>query len=711
MTEHATPADYERTADSADPPNRSEFLATPSRRRLLQTLTSGGALLLAGCGQDDPTDASTPTGTTTQRETASSRVLDQTFRAPVDQNPTRASFYAPWAGDALEPAFAVTPKKQVSGRLQSIIREPGVWTDERWVGGGVHYTWIDDITITPTEITVTIGDDATWSDGTPITGRDLAVGVMDSYIRNYFPPYYATEEEDEPTLSVKAIDDFDIGDKSVTYRSSPGYFDLFWESTLTYYGRGRNAVPTHIEPYGTYTDAVFETARKAIQGEINPWKGWDDPFTQPDDPRTATLVEEHLAKRGKYVSKFSKPEHVVSTSAWDLIELNGPEAVFEPNPHHRHADALNFERLVLEYTASEERVGAALKADRLDYAAPGPTPQTVVESLPDHFTQLQIPGGRNSGNELHLDFAHPALGNRKVRMALMHALDHSTIANNIHQSAALPMTTPGGDCWDATDYVSEEWIDENLTTYTHDRKRAASLMRETGYTRDGGGWINADGEPLTLSLPTKSSTPRWEPTVASQLTEFGIQTSVKTIEEATFERREENGEFSMWAESGRLTSTADRTLAHWYGVAVHPKVYGVYPKQQFETGGFSKRGHPVPRTQERYGVFTIEAPPIGQPNGPFREYHPSALAVAFFNNPPEAEFQRRVKTAMWLANWLLPTIPINKTLVQHFIDDAHWQWPTDTPAWQTFSSNGPKSVGGIFASGTLRADLDNPEQA
>lgn len=716
MTDKEKSSDRECTNDLVTNFSNRELSLTQSRRRLLQTVTSGGAVLLTGCGQNPTSDTNINTGTGQRPEGTTTRVIDQTLRIPVEQNPAHASFYAPWFSNSLKTEFAVTSKVPVSGRLNRIIREQGLWTSKRWVGGKPHYTWIEDITTSPTEVTVTIRDDATWSDDHPIRGKDIAAWVMATHLTNHFPPYYATENKGKPTLPQGAIDDFQIKDKTAIYRSSAGHFEPFWKMFLkNMFGVGRSpggkVIPTHIEPYDTFAEGVFETARRALLGEINPWKGWDNFRKTPDDLHKDSLIKKYLAKEGKYVAKFSTPEHVVSTSAWDLVDLNGPEAVFEPNPYHRNAKNINFDRLVLTHTPSERRAQADLKADRLDYAAPGPTPQSVVESFPDSITQMQIPGGRGSGNELHLDFNHPALGNRKVRTAIMYALDQSKIANNIHQATALPVTTPGGDCWDATDYVSEEWIDENLTTYKQDHDKAASLMRAAGYTKNDGTWLNADGEPLTVSLPTPSGTPRWEPTVASQLTDFGIQTSVQAFKESIFEARKDNGEFSIWAESGIATSNASLTLEFWYiGAILNPKVYGIYPRKQFSTGKFSERERPIPRTKERYEVFTIEAPPIGQPDGPLQEYHPSALSLFIFNNPPEAEYKRRVKTTMWLANWLLPTIPINKTLEQHFIDDAHWQWPTDTPSWQTFSGVGQRSIEGIFASGTVRSTPDNPEK-
>lgn len=619
-------------------------------------------------------------------------------------------------GDLLKSTFALTPKNKASGRLRRFIREPGVWVDKWWVGGESHYTWLKDpIEISPTEVTVSIRDDARWSDGQNVTGKDIALYPLLHSLRRRSPSYYAA---DQPIRSVSiwgAFDDFDISDRSVTYRSSPGHFDRYWESTIrTRFGlwglQVDTHIPTHKEPYGTFADAVIETVRKAQAGEINPWEGYDNQRSHSQDPHRASLVKKYLDKGGKYVSKFSKPEHVLSTGAWSLVDLSGPEAVFKKNEHHRNADAINFDTFTLEYSPSDQRERAALKADRFDYAEPGPTPQSVVESLPDNITQLLVPGNLYTGNELGLDFSHSGLDIRSVRAAIMYALNHTAITDNIHPTTAKPVTTPGGDCWDATDYVSNEWIEKNLITYSKNQKRAANLLRAAGYSRDGGRWLTADGEPLSLKLATPESTPRWEPTVARQLSQFGIQTSVSTLSGPTFSSRVKNGEFPLRSHWGVATNQADATLQFWFGPIQNRTKYSIYPQEQFKTGDFSAYGTPIPRTEDRWRAFSIKAPPIGQRNGPLTDYHPSSLALAYVNNPPQEEFQRRVKTTMWLANWFLPTIPINKTMQQHFVDDAHWQWPTNTPIWKTFTNAGPQTREGIFASGTIRANPDNPER-
>lgn len=698
-----------------------------SRRRLLVTLASGGPVLLAGCGGKGST---TPTGTTRSQHTTPANdstdnlqhVRGQTFRAPTRQDPAKTAFYR--GGPTLQQtAYAAVAKEPATYSLRVFLRPPGVWSNGQFVNPlgldgspPLLYNWLENIDITPTEITVMIRADASWSDGNPITGTDIAVPPIERTLLKYFlpPPRYAPEPEgpsrwdrpDEPQRVLAAFDDFEINEKSVTYRSSGGHFDQFYEKTIgLWFGPVFPPLsPTHIGPFDAHADAVIETARRAQAGEIYPWHG-----QAYDDPNKQSLVEEHLADP-KYVRKFADPDNVHAIGAWDLVAIDGKEFVFEPNSHHRQAETINFDTVRFEYTRGTQRLRTAVKSDRLDFGRLGTTPKTVVESFPDNLEIIRVPGGVHTGNELAMNFAHPALGTREVRLAIMYALDQSTIAKNIHQSVAVPVTTPGGDCWRATLYVNQDTIDETFTTYKQDRKRAATLMQKAGYSRDDGQWVNADGKPFTLLLPTPSSPPKWEPAVASQLSEFGIDTTVQTLDGTVFTSRRDEGKFAIWPASGTATADGLATLGIWAAAAKNPDRFGIYPANQFETGKFSDSGAPLPHTEERWRVFTIRAPPVGKPNGQLKEYHPAALALLDETNPPPQEFRRRIKIGMWLANWYLPTIPINKRYVQHFIDDAHWVWPTDTVMWKNFTEGTSLSPKALLGDLDVRANPDNPEK-
>lgn len=311
MTEPEGPREGEHSVDSSAASFGCEIPTTPSRRRLLQTMSIGGSVLIAGCGQNDPP---TPTSTTGGHS--------QTFRAPTRNDPAKTSFYR-GGGMLQNTAYAGVVKEPASFNLRRFLRESGVWISGRLVPGPnkqIQYNWMKKpIKITPTEVTFRIRDDAKWSDGHPITGKDLAFIPIALTLRQYFsPPMYSPETTDEPERVRFAFDDFEIEEKSVTYRSSAGHFERFWDLNIAF-NLGTvffpTLSPTHIEPFDAYADAVIETARRAQAGEIHPWykRGYGDPHRD-------SLIQEYLA-HPEYVKKFSKPENVLSTGPWNLVDL------------------------------------------------------------------------------------------------------------------------------------------------------------------------------------------------------------------------------------------------------------------------------------------------------------------------------------------------------------------------------------------------------
>lgn len=711
--------DHDRSSepDGVESPRSVPSLAPPAtqtRRRLLSHLAAGGAVGLAGCGQfaSSGGPGTTPTDTGTEPE-----IVDQTLRIPTDNDPKKTTFFGRHSLNRfLTQTFAMRVLENASLDLQRIVWETGTWPEGLFVGAGdVHYTWIEEpIKITPRKVTVTIRDGAKWSDGHPITATDIACLELQQIIRNAYPPFYAEGGDDQPGNVWAAIDDFELTDRSVTYRSSAGHFQTFWDVHIknqlgTYLGP--HHVPTHLEPYASYVEAVIDTVERAQAGEIDPWKGHDDPRIEPDAPTKKSLIERHLADVS-HLEKFSKPENVVSTGAWNLVEMEGTEFVFAPNEHHRNTGDVNFERMVAEFTQSDRRRNAALKAGRLDFASSAfsaAVSPTVVDSFPAEIRELLVPGNQFTGNEMAINFDHAGLDHRPVRAAIMYAIDHEAVAGNIHPTAAPPVTTPGGDCWDATRYVGADWIDENLTTYETDRSRAADLMEQAGFSRPDGQWVGPHGDAVTLPIATTADTPRWEPTVASQLEEFGIRSEVRTLESGTFSQRVDAGEIPAWPSSlNSLTNLAPYTLFVWLSAAANHRKYGIFPEEQFAEGRFYQ-GTPVPQSEERYRAFSVRAPPVGEPDGELREYTPAASSLFFQSNPPESEFRRRIETGIWLANWFLPTIPLTRKREQFFIDDAHWKWPTDTAWWQSFENGSAALEGSLFGQGTIRANPDNPE--
>lgn len=724
MSDSDQSADGEGTGESLDNTDRRRETATSSRRRVLEAMTAGGTILLAGCGgsnpgtptsgQNTPVDTDTPTATeTTPTESSGlAHVSGQTFTTTIDEVPEEESFLSISSLiHLLFPTYNKAKLSPASVRLHRVIYETGVWADAVWPGNGgqTYYNWIEDpIEISPTEVTVNIQDNAVWSDEEPITGKDIAAIPLGQGLRRADPPFYASDKEMDPQISYNAIDGVEVNEKSVTYKSSAGHFEGFWDLDLRRrFGtwKGPHIMPTQIEPWTSYADAVVETANRAHAGEIDPW-------SNDSDPSKKTLVLEHLADP-KWAKKLNKPENVPSTGVWDLVELQGTtKFVFEKNEHHRNVDRVNFDRLELINTPSGKREQAALQTDELDYASTirGPrVPAGVADALPEHIERRRIPGGLDTGWEIAVNHDASPVDQRNIRAAIMYALDHEEVSNAIHPDVAVPITNPGGDCWDATQRVGSGWISNNLITYGHNPQKAASLMREAGYAKEGGTWVDSEGEPVTLSFPTDKSTPTYEPVVAAQLSDFGFESELNSLSGSAYWQRLPAGEFGIWNGTIQaLTNFAPVTSLAWYH-SISDRPFNIYSDEAYDQGEFSEDGFPIPRTEERWKVFTVEAPPVGEPNGELQTYHPASMSLSVYTNPPVQEYKERLKKELWLANWYLPTIPIAKELEQHFYDDAHWLWPRDTVDWNAYVEGKPKMRGGFFAQGLVQANPDNPE--
>lgn len=229
-------SDQEHTTESGGTPISSAVPVGRSRRGFLQTLAVGGSLVAAGCGQ---TQTGTPTGTATEgggsTGTASPTSTDelphvsgQTFRAAINQDPSKVTFINRFS---YEPS-SYYGRNRVGYPLQRVTWPPGAWPNKRVPSKSmqIYYNWFEEpIKITPTEVKISIRDDAKWSDGHQITSKDIATLPLQFHIQKGQPPYYVSDGADEPSRVLLAPDEFELTEKSVTYRCSGGHFDQFWE--------------------------------------------------------------------------------------------------------------------------------------------------------------------------------------------------------------------------------------------------------------------------------------------------------------------------------------------------------------------------------------------------------------------------------------------------------------------------------------------------
>jgi peptide/nickel transport system substrate-binding protein len=292
--------------------------------------------------------------------------------------------------------------------------------------------------------TYTIQPGATWGDGVPVTTRD----VMFTYEVGKNPDGGISNAElYRRILSIDVKDD-----KTFTM-----HFDRveFSYNAINDF----RLIPEHIER------AAFAT---------------------PAEYRNRTLYDAEPTNPGLYFGPY-------------LITAvePGSEIVLAKNPYW-WGKAPPFERIVLRAVENTAALEANLLSGAIDYVS-GELGLTLDQALAfekrhgDAYDVVYKPVLFYEHVDMNLD--NPVLADRRVRQALLHALDRETLVQQLFegkQAVASSFMNP-------LDWVYSDAVPH----YAYDPEKAAALFDEAGWTPGGDGIRrNAAGEALSLELMT-----------------------------------------------------------------------------------------------------------------------------------------------------------------------------------------------------------------
>ncbi|MCH9019505.1 MAG: peptide ABC transporter substrate-binding protein [Proteobacteria bacterium] len=321
-------------------------------------------------------------------------------------------------------------------------------------------------------LTYTIQPGATWGDGTPVTTRDVLFGWE---VGRHPLTGVANRDFYE---RITAIDVHD--DKRFTVHVDKLFYD--------YPDRGSiPLLPAHLER---------------------------DAFADPREYRHRTLYDADPTNPGLYYGPYRITEVV-----------SGSHVVLEPNPTW-WGDAPHFKRIVVRVIENTAALEANLLSGGIDYVA-GELGFSIDQALSferrhgDRFNILYKPGLIYEHIDLNLD--NPMLEDRRVRRALLYALDRESLVAQLF----------GGKQPVAHSNVNPlDWVySDEVPTYAYDPAKAAALLDEAGWTemRDGIRH-NAAGERLTLRLMTTAGNKvreLVEQVLQSQWKKVGVEITIK----------------------------------------------------------------------------------------------------------------------------------------------------------------------------------------
>jgi oligopeptide transport system substrate-binding protein len=245
--------------------------------------------------------------------------------------------------------------------------------------GAVSYEVSDDGLV----YTINLREDATWSDGQPVTAQHYVDGITRllepataaeyawlMYIVQGAEAFNTGETDDPSTLGVAAVDDLTL---QITLEEAASYFD----SILAF-------------------STVYPVRRDVID---------------------------------EYGDMWAEPGNFVGNGAYLLTEWAHEDyVVVEKNPDYWGADDVTIETVEFPIIVEDATALAAFERGELDYSGyPAEELPRILEEMADDFRRLPRPGTYYLG----LNFLRPPTDNLNMRKALASAVDKRAILDAV----------------------------------------------------------------------------------------------------------------------------------------------------------------------------------------------------------------------------------------------------------------------------------------
>lgn len=653
------------------------------RRRFLGGLAAGGLTTFAGCGGSGNTGTEGP---------------EYVFMASLRPNDVNWAIPPPPLGQLLyPPGETIRPDGEVVPQI------------------------VESTEIEPDRVTLRIREGVTWTTGEPVLAKDL--GRWLEMLRVLGPDPAAVERGDvQPDDWRFAFTDFEWDGRELVATAPTGLL---------------RKLTSRFDIWSFFNGTVGATPRAYFEGI---WSTYREKYTEPwgDSDRLENArgyLRTALYNPTIENSSLRNADNAVSCGPWKIERVTANEISMRPHDGHPTMPAgANWPTLAVRPANIIDKAAVALKSGSGDAFQPtyGASnrflPPETSKSFPDSIRQWD--GKSFDGQGVLLNQKHDILTDRRVRAALLYAVDSVSMAETVHSVGEQPVVTPGLAAVDESALPGS--MVSTLGSYERDRERAASLLREAGFTRTNGEWNRPDGStfelPILKTLPARMDRPA--PLLAdafeSQLTDFGIRAQLLPLEETAARERVDTGNFTVVLHTWPVllgNGHPYHRAAWWYASAVG---FGTNRRRQLqlfedELPGLVEEhdglGWKQPDRPESSGLsvrdaeplkeLTVDAPPVGTPDGALEAYPVVYLAVKALTEWSWAEEKRRdaTKKLLWVYNYDLPYLELTRTVPQLYHNTADWEVPPpDDPIWRHDGPGGyPSGIAGALLHGRISA--------
>ncbi|MFD0556370.1 peptide/nickel transport system substrate-binding protein [Stackebrandtia endophytica] len=414
--------------------------------------------------------------------------------------------------------YAPVPRFTLEGPYRDLIVLPSAyyyWHDKKWEYMLAESSELDAEALT---FTVKIRDGLTWSDGEPLTSKD--------YMTSHWLQWIQRAASWSSISEIEAPDDTTF----VASLSSPS-------AVIERYILRGNVIASHAadESGKTYGDFADEAAALFADGK------------NMDSDEGKTL--------GTALQEFRPVDLIVSGPfTIDPERITDTEMTLIRNDKGFNADVVKFDRIVV-YNGETPSVDPLVQDGSIDYATHAFTPSQEKAYQEMGMKILRPPN--YSGPCIFINFAElDEFNDVRARRALAHAInraDNGAVA--LGDSGVAVEYMVGFSDIMVPDWLSADALGK-LDKYEYDQDKAASLLEEAGWTKDGDTWMTPDGKAAEYTIKYPGDFADWAASgdnAAEQLTAFGIKLTPNPIDFEQYTQEVDLGEFqfaiNLWGSS------------------------------------------------------------------------------------------------------------------------------------------------------------------
>lgn len=369
-----------------------------------------------------------------------------------------------------------------------------------------------------TRFTYRVRDGLTWSDGSPITGKD---------VYSTWSLRWANGHE-----VFDYVEDFrQVDDMTVEFR-----------------------IPTP----APVTEYYLLRERMVADSQFAQWAERADRERQAGTARD----DDAVAKISEDVAAF-RPDRALVSGVFDFEYGNISNATLylKKNEKGYAAKKVNFERAKI-YTGNVDNMLPVLLEGKMDYSEYFWAPASEPAITDAGYRILRTPC--YGGPALFFNFgAHPEFKDKRVRQALAHAIDRTINGTVSFGKSGIPPELMCG----LADNSAKTWLApadlDRLDHYELDRDKATQLLTDAGWSKDGDRWLRPDGSAASYDILVQSNYIDWSSSgknVADQLGEFGIPLTIRSNEATQVGDFTRRGKFDLviqgWGSGGNPYPTA-----------------------------------------------------------------------------------------------------------------------------------------------------------